>query len=211
MRVSRRAFTATALALGAASAWAQGGPQEGRDYTRVSPPQPGAKAGSIEVIEFFWYGCPHCAAFEPTLAAWQQRQLPDVTLRRVPVAFRENPYRAHQQLFYALEAMGQLAALHAKVFRTIHLDHVRLDTPQQIADFAAASGLDRAAFLQAYGSFSVQTKAAEATRLAQAFKVDGVPSLGVQGLYYTSGTLAGSPERALTVADALVAKVRSGA
>ena len=184
--------------------------REGRDYLAVSPPQPVASGGRVEVIEFFWYGCPHCAAFEPTLAAWQQRQANSVTLRRVPVAFREVPYVAHQQLFYALDVLGQLPALHYKVFQTIHRDHVRLDTPIAIADFAAASGIDRAAFLQAYGSFAVQAKAAEASRLAKAFRVDGVPSFGVQGRFFTSGAWAGSPVRSLDVVDALITTIRNG-
>lgn len=214
--MKRREFSAALAtgALGAASmvnlARAQGGPPvEGKDYLRLSPPLPAPPGGKIEVIEFFWYGCPHCHSFEPILDAWAKKLQPDVSFRRVPVAFREEPFVAHQRIYFALDEMKLTEAMHRRVFAAIHVDHLRLDKPADIAAFMAKNGVDGAKFLEAYNSFSVQTKARQAAQLAQAYKLDGVPAIGIQGKYFTSATLAGSHERALAVADFLIQQVRA--
>ncbi|TMH12998.1 MAG: thiol:disulfide interchange protein DsbA/DsbL, partial [Betaproteobacteria bacterium] len=162
----------------------------------------------IEVIEFFWYGCPHCNAFEPTLDAWQKKLPADVLFRRVPVAFRDEPYGTHQRIYYALETMGLIPTMHRKVFYAIHGERQRLDKAPEIAAFMAKNGVDSAKFLEVFNSFSVQTKARQARQLSAAYKIDGVPALGVQGRYFTSGSMAGTNEAALSVVDFLVQKVR---
>ena len=189
---------------------AQGTPVEGQHYVRLSQPLP-VPTGKIEVIEFFWYGCPHCNAFEPALDAWQKKLPADVAFRRVPVAFREEPYGPHQRIFFALDAMGLIPTLHRKVFYAIHGERQRLDKPADIAAFMAKNGVDSAKFLEIYNSFSIQTKARQAKQLAEAYKIDGVPAIGVAGRYYTSGSLAGTTEASLGVADFLIDKVRKGA
>jgi thiol:disulfide interchange protein DsbA len=167
-----------------------------------------APAGKIEVIEFFWYGCPHCNDFEPMLDSWA-RQLPaDVVFHRVPVAFRAEPFVAHQRIFFALDALGLLPAMHRKVFHAIHVDHLRLDGPADISAFMAKNGVDAGKFMAAYDSFSTQTRLRQANQLVEGYKIDGVPAIGVQGRYYTSGTLAGTNERALVVADFLAQRLR---
>jgi thiol:disulfide interchange protein DsbA len=178
---------------------------------RLSQPLPSATGGKIEVVEFFWYGCPHCNEFEPMLDAWARKLPADVQFRRVPVAFREEPFGAHQRIFYALEAMGQVEAMHRKVFYAIHNDRARLDKPADISAFMAKNGLDGAKFLDIYNSFSVQTKARQAKQLSESYKIDGVPALGIQGRYYTSGSLAGSNDKALAVADFLIQQTRKSA
>jgi thiol:disulfide interchange protein DsbA len=132
-----------------------------------------------------------------------------VSFRRVPVQFREEPFGTHQRIYFALEATGQLEAMHRKVFAAIHNDRLKLDKPADIAAFMNKNGVDGAKFLESYNSFSVQTKARQAAQLAQAYKLDGVPSIGIQGKYFTSATLAGSPERALAVTDFLIQKERA--
>jgi len=122
----------------AAPAAAQFVPVEGTHYVRLSEPLP-VPAGKIEVIEFFWYGCPHCNAFEPTLDAWQKKLPADVLFRRVPVAFRDEPYGTHQRIYYALEAMGLIPTMHRKVFYAIHGERQRLDKAPEIAAFMAAA------------------------------------------------------------------------
>jgi thiol:disulfide interchange protein DsbA len=214
--MKRREFSSQLLGAGmgaaglalAPVAQAQGGPVEGKHYVRLSQPVPVPASGKIEVVEFFWYGCPHCNAFEPMLEAWLKRLPPDVAFRRVPVAFREEPFVAHQKIFYALEAMGLLDSMHRKVFYAIHNDRMRLDKPADIAAFMAKNGVDSQKFQDLYKSFSVQTKATQAGRLAEAYRIDGVPALGVHGRYYTSGTLAGDPGRSLMVTDYLIQRVR---
>jgi thiol:disulfide interchange protein DsbA len=172
--------------------------------------------GKIEVIEFFWYECPHCNEFEPALDAWAKKVPDDVAFRRVPVWFREEPFGAQQRLFYALEALGLLPTLHRKVFATIHSEHTRLRTPEDFSAFALRNGVDPLKFVAAYNSFSAQSKSLQARQTASAYKIDAVPAMGVQGRYYTNGNLAnggaagGSNNHMLGVVDALIARVRQG-
>ena len=216
--MNRREFSSLVVLAGAGVAagtlaplaHAQAKPVEGQHYVRLSQPLP-VPAGKIEVIEFFWYGCPHCNAFEPALDAWQKKLPADVAFRRVPVAFREEPYGPHQRIFFALDAMGLIPTMHRKVFYAIHGERQRLDKPADIAAFMAKNGVDSAKFLEIYNSFSIQTKARQAKQLAEAYKIDGVPAIGVAGRYYTSGSLAGTTEASLGVADFLIDKVRKGA
>lgn len=214
--MNRRDFSAQLMSLGLGTAavslglpaHAQSKPVEGTHYVRLGTLAPlSAPPGKIEVIEFFWYGCPHCNAFEPTLDAWQKKLPADVAFRRVPVAFREI-YAGQQQLFYALEALGKVEALHRKVFYAVHSERQRLEKADEIAAFMEKNGVDRAKFLDVFNSFSVQTKAKQATRLAEAYKIDGVPAMGIHGRFFTSGTLAGSPEKALQVTEYLVQGLR---
>ena len=142
------------------------------------------------------------------LDAWAKKLPADVAFRRVPVAFREEPFVAHQRIFYALEAMGQVEAMHRKVFYAIHNDRAHLDKPAEISAFMAKNGLDGAKFLEIYNSFAVQTKARQAKQLAEAYKIDGVPAIGIQGRYFTSGTLAGGTDKALEVTNFLLQRAR---
>ena len=221
MTIQRRQFTTSLLAAGAAGtllplatqaqAQAQQFPVEGTNYVRLGQAVPVPTGGKIDVIEFFWYGCPHCNAFEPTLEAWLKNLPPDVAFRRVPIAFSEEPFVAHQRIFYALDGMGLIPTMHRKVFYAIHNDRMRLAKPDEIAAFMAKNGVDSAKFLETYNSFSVQTKASQAKQLAQSYKIDAVPAMGVQGRYFINGTMSGTNDRMVVVADALILKVRKGA
>ena len=164
-----------------------------REVTRLGPP------ASNRILD----------VFEPMIDAWAKKLPADVDFRRVPVAFRDEPFVAHQRIYYALEEMGLVDAMHRKVFAAIHVDHQRLDNPTEISAFMAKNGVDAAKFMGFYNSFSVQTKARQAAQLAQAYKIDGVPSLGIAGKYFTSGTLAGSPQASLAVTDYLIQRVRA--
>jgi thiol:disulfide interchange protein DsbA len=183
-------------------------PVEGRHYVQLSQPVAvSAPAGKLELIDFFWYGCPHCAAFEPALDAWS-RHLPEfTTFSRVPVAFRPEPFATHQRIFYALEALGQLEAQHRRVFYAIHNEKLAMNKPAEIAAYLAPHGVDSAKFLEAFSSFTTQSKIKRANALVDAYQIDGVPAIGVHGRYYTSGAMAGSNEQALIVADYLVQKL----
>ena len=213
--MDRREFSAGAACVLATAAiglpqlaWAQKKPDEGTEYKtldkRVAVEAP---AGKVEVVEFFWYSCPHCNAFEPQLEAWAKKLPADVVLRRVPVAFRDS-FVPQQRLFYTLEAMGKLDDLHRKVFHAIHVDRQPTDKEDSILAWAEKNGLDKAKFQEIYNSFSVQTKARRAAQLQDAFKVEGVPALGIAGRFYTDGTMAGNMPRALQVTDHLIAEAR---
>lgn len=214
--MKRRDFSlAAASALAAATvatpaAHAQGGPQRGKDYMPLETPAAvEAPPGKIEVVEFFWYSCPHCNAFEPTLEAWSERLPADVVLRRVPVAFRDD-FIPQQKLFYTLEAMGKLKEMHRKVFMAIHAERKQVARDEGIFNWAQEQGLDKAKFVELYNSFTVISKARRAKQLQDTYKVQGVPSLGVAGRFYTDGTLAGGMPRALQVAEYLAGEVRKG-
>jgi thiol:disulfide interchange protein DsbA len=216
--MQRREFSQAALAAASAGTLAalplgvqaQGKPPaEGKDYLLLSKPAPSeAPAGQIEVVEFFWYSCPHCNEFEPQLEAWAAKAPKDVSLRRVPVSFRPD-FEPQQRLYYVLEALGKLAALHKKVFYAIHVEKQTLNTADLVTAWAQKQGIDKAKFTELYNSFPVNMKARKATQLQEAFMVDGVPALGVDGRYYTSGSLAGNMARALTVTDHLLTLARS--
>ncbi|MEN9842862.1 MAG: hypothetical protein RLZZ612_691 [Pseudomonadota bacterium] len=203
--VSAAAFVATPVS------WAQSGAfKEGVDYLKLSRPAPvDAPAGKVEVLEFFWYNCPHCAKFESSFDAWAKRVPADVVVRRIPVAFRDDNV-PQQRLFYSLEAMGKLEELHARVFTAIHVEKQRLHTGDEIANWVAKQGVDKAKFMEFYNSFAIAGKARRASQLTEAYVVDGVPSLGVAGRFFTSGSIAQSMERSLAVTDHLIERVRKG-
>lgn len=185
--------------------------KEGSDYLLLDKPAPTeAPAGQVEVVEFFWYSCPHCNTFEPQLEAWTKKAPKDVTLRRVPVSFRPD-FEPQQRLFYVLEGMGKVEELHKKVFYAIHVDKQPLNTEALLTAWAEKQGINKAKFTEMYNSFSVSTKVRKATQLQNLYKVDGVPALGIGGRYYTSGDLAKNMDRALQVADYLVGQSRGKA
>jgi len=181
--------------------------EEGFDYRVLPITQPIDAKGKVEVIEFFWYGCPHCYEFEPELKGWIKRQNKDVVFKKVPIAFREE-LMPHSQLFYALESMGKGDALNDKIMFAMHRENKRLLNENEIADWVAAQGVDRNAFLAAYRSFAVLSKARAANQLGNSYRIDGVPTVAVQGKYITSPSIAGTRAKAVNVMDFLVSKVR---
>ena len=181
--------------------------EEGFDYRILPTPQPVESKGKVEVIEFFWYGCPHCYDFEPELNAWLKRQPKDVIFRKVPVAFRDD-LMPHSQLFYALEAMGKGDALNDKVMYAMHKENKRLMTENEIVDWVVTQGIDRNTFLATYRSFAVVSKARAARQMADTYRIDGVPTVVMQGRYVTSPSIAGTKAKAISVMEHLEQKIR---
>lgn len=219
MRFLTKMFAAVGFSLIAAGALASpDNPQAGTDYRVLDKAQQTESANKVEVLEFFWFNCPHCNALEPALEAWVKKHGDNIVFKRVPVAFRES-FVPQQRMYYALEAMGKADEMQKKIFRTIHVDRKPLDTEAQIMEFIAASGIDKQKFADLYNSFGVQTKVARATQLQRAYAVDGVPMLAIGGRYLTSpsiiaGSIGNQPshvlhEGALKVADHLVAKSKN--
>ncbi len=202
-------LTASTLLPGVALAQARV-PQAGKDYLRLDRQAPvEAPEGKVEVVEFFWYNCPHCNSFEPRLNNWLGKAPAHLSFRRVPVGFRAD-FEPQQKLYYALEMMGLVETMHSKVFAAIHGQRTNLNTAVAIADWIAQQGVDRAKFNDAFNSFAVATKVRRAIQLQNAYPVAGVPSMGVAGRFYIDADLAGSMDRALNVVDFLVAEVRGG-
>jgi thiol:disulfide interchange protein DsbA len=212
--MKRRQFSQAALAslaLSAATVSAQTAPyQEGIEYVSLDKRVPTeAGKGKIEVIEFFWYSCPHCNAFEPRFASWVKALPKDVEVKRVPVRFRDD-FEPQQRMYYVLEALDKVEALHGKLFQAIHVEKQNLGSAEALAQWADKNGIPKAKFVELYNAFGVVTKAKRAHQLQEAFKVQGVPALGIGGRFYTDGSLSGSMERALQITDYLIAEIRKG-
>jgi thiol:disulfide interchange protein DsbA len=218
MNLKRRDFSQAAAGVALASAallsplaHAQAKkPVAGKDFHILDAKAPvEAPAGKIEVVEFFWYSCPHCNIFEPALANWVKALPKDMAFKRTHVAFNDG-FVPQQRLFLALEALGLLDKLHLKVFNAIHTEKINLAKGDAITDWVVKQGVDKTKFLEQFNSFSVSTKATRSTQLQNAYRVEGVPALGIAGRFYTDGAMAGSMERALQVAEYLIAEVRAG-
>ena len=208
------ATTAAAAALSlpmAAPAFAQARQfKEGKDYAKLGKPVASeAPAGKVEVIEFFWYSCGHCNAFEPTLEAWIKSAPKELHIRRVPVAFNSS-FVPQQKLYYTLEGMGKLPELHAKVFRAVHVERLPLNKDDLIFDWIGKQNVDVAKFKEVYNSFTVSNQVRKASQLQDAYQVEGVPSMGVAGRYYTDGTMAGNMQSVLQVVEYLASQARKG-
>jgi len=210
--MKRRDATLALAATGlAAAAWAQGGPAEGRHYARLAQRLPGAP-GKIEVIEFFFYKCPHCFAFDPLLEAWV-RQLPaDVSFRRVPVG-QQAMLKLHARTYYALEAMGALTpAVHGGIFNAFHRQGVDANDEAAITALVGKLGVDAAKFKAALASFGVQSRLAQGQKLAELSGADQVPALVIGGRFRTGPGMGGNAnqseatqgQQALAVADFLI-------
>ena len=202
MNIIRRFALGALLTLAMGTAFAAA--QAGKDYSLVTPPQPTDTPGKVEVIEFFSYACPHCSHLEPALEAWAQKLPPNVVLKRIPVTFGRTEWVALAKVYFTLEAMGEADKFNAKVFHAIHEGHVNLFSADACIEWAGTQGLDRRKFGDMFNSFAVQTRLQRANIKAQAYAVDGVPTLIVDGRFRTSPAMAGSNEGALAVASELI-------
>ncbi|WP_460149863.1 thiol:disulfide interchange protein DsbA/DsbL [Pseudomonas sp. S3_A03] len=181
--------------------------EAGKTYVELANPVPVSVPGKIEVVELFWYGCPHCYAFEPTINPWVEKLPKDVNFKRIPALFG-GPWDAHGQLFITLDTMGVEHKVHAAVFNAIQKEGKRLVKPEDMADFVATQGVDKTKFLETFNSFAVKGKMAQYKELAQKYGVQGVPTLIVNGKYRFDLGSTGGPEATLNVADQLIAKER---
>ncbi len=194
-------FTASALAAPDAAF-------EGHDYVVLNPPRPVATGKKIEVLEFFWYRCPHCFHLEPGLSKWLKTLPKDARIRRVPAVFRPD-WMPGAKLYYTLEQMGQLERMHEKVFNAYHVDNLDLNNPAVLGDWIAKQGIDRKKFDAIYNSFSTQSKAMQGGQLATEYGISGVPTLIVDGKYLTSMSMTQSEPRLFEVLDQLIVKARA--
>jgi thiol:disulfide interchange protein DsbA len=200
------------LSLGLVTGAAQASPEApvlNTDYTVLAQPQPvSAPAGKIEVTEFFWYGCPHCFAFEPKIEAWAKTKGDDVVFRRVPVAFRPD-FEPHSRMYHALDSMGIAEQLTPKVFNEIHVNKDYLLTPEAQAKFLGKNGVDTQKYLAAYNSFGVISAVKRDTQMLTDYKIDGVPTVVIQGKYETSPAQTNSLDGTITVINWLDAQIRA--
>lgn len=178
----------------------------GNNYATLEVPQAVTTGKKIELIEFFWYRCPHCYELEPALNAWLKKLPKDVQLRRVPVVFRDDWLPA-AKIYYALQDAGA-EKLHSEVFDAYHLDNLNLDNEATLMDWVAKKGVDRAKFEASYQSFSTQSKVMQGGMLGRVFNLKGVPSFAVDGKYVTAESMNGSKPALFATLDQLIVKAR---
>ena len=166
----------------------------GRDYRVISPAQPAESGKKVEVLEFFWYGCPHCNALQPSLKAWLKQKPADVEFRRVPAVLADT-WVPLTRAFYALEATGTLEKLHPEVFTAIHEKSVRLQEPKVLFDWVAQNGVDRQKFADAYGSFGVQSRTQRSVDMTRNYDISGTPTITVDGKYLVAPSMTLKPNR----------------
>lgn len=176
-------------------------------YVELSRPVPVNTEGKVEVVELFWYGCPHCYQFEPVVKPWVEGLPKDVVFRRVPAMFG-GVWNFHGQTFLTLEAMGVESKVHDAIFEAIHHQGKKLANRETMADFLADQGVDKTAFLSTFDSFAIKGNVEKAKKLAMAYQVTGVPSLVVNGKYRFDIGSAGGEQQVLQLADFLIDKER---
>jgi thiol:disulfide interchange protein DsbA len=176
----------------------------GKDYVEVPAQPTSVKRGQVEVLEFFWYRCPHCFHLEPELNAWVKKLPGNVVFKRVPGVLSDG-WVPLARAFYALEAVGLAEKLHGEVFQAVQVEGLDLNLPGVFLDWAANKGADRKRLADAYNSFGVDTKVMRAQQLTRAFKLSGVPAFVVNGRYSTSAYLTGGVPQMFKALDELIA------
>jgi thiol:disulfide interchange protein DsbA len=174
---------------------------------RLIEPRPVANADRIEVIDFFWYGCPYCYQLQPALEAWIKRKPPDVDLRRIPAIFRQS-WIPHARIYYTLETLGDVERLHQAVYRAHHVEHENLASAESAADWAARHGIDRARWLAIYGSPDIDRKIEQSIEATKLYAVQGTPSVVVDGRYITSTGMSETVNGVVAILEDLIQLTR---
>ena len=178
--------------------------KEGTHYLRVAP-QSTDSGDKIEVLEFYWYGCPHCNVFDPIIEKWLESKSKEADFKRVPAVFRPE-WKVHARTYYALTVLDVVEKYHSKIFAEIHKNKKRLDTLDAITAFLVEQGINKDEFVGAYNSFAVDNMVRKAIKQLQGYKIEGVPAMAVNGKYVVTGKNAGSYEKMLEIVDYLVKK-----
>ena len=178
----------------------------GEDYAVITPAQPGGTGGKVQVVEMFWYGCPHCYQFEPYLRDWEENKPANVEFIKMPAIFNSPRWQLHATAFYTAEVLGVLDKFHQPFFDSIHADNQRMSGKSDIREFFTGIGVDGKTFDETFDSFAVQAKVRRAADLTRRYGISGVPCLVVNGKYLVDGPMAKSYENMLRIVDALVEK-----
>lgn len=202
-----KSILAAAALLLCAAASASDELQPGRHYDLIEPPaETAVGAGKVEVVELFWYGCPHCYQFEPVIEQWLEGKPDHIEFVRMPAVFAPN-WEVHARAYYAAEQLGVLERVHEPLFDALHRERRKVFTEDQLAAFYAELGVPEADFRAAYNSFDVDKKARRAAALTRKYGIGGVPAIVVDGKYRTSTQQSGgSYENLLKIAETLAAR-----
>jgi len=178
---------------------------EGKNYTRLAQEQTTQSGKNIEVLEFFWYGCPHCYQFEPTIAKWKKNKPANVHFIRVPAPLNPS-WMPHTKAFYALEIMGKGEQYHQALFNAMHVERKKLYDMASITQFLASQGVDEKAFTSNVNSFAVEMRARQAMKLSKSYQLSGVPMMAVNGKYTISAQQAGGYKQLIEITNHLINK-----
>ncbi|WP_291992366.1 thiol:disulfide interchange protein DsbA/DsbL [Candidatus Accumulibacter sp. ACC003] len=208
-RLTSRWLLAITLALLTSALPARAEVLLGHDYVAIVPAQATDNPAKVEVLEFFSYGCPHCSDFNPLVSKWAEALPSDVVFKRVPISFGRPQWASLSRLYYALAATGDLRKLDGAVFHALHQEGKKLFDDKSIIAWVGAQGVDTKKFTDAYNSFGVISQAKRADQMAQAYKIQGVPALAVDGKYLMTGKDIKNYGELLTLTDEVIAKARS--
>jgi thiol:disulfide interchange protein DsbA len=182
--------------------------EEGEEYELVTPPQPTSTGDKIEVVELFWYGCPHCYQFEPYVQRWLKTKPANVEFVRIPAVFRPD-WALFARTYYTAQVLGVVDKIHQPFFEAIHELRKPMKTEDQIAAFFAQHGVKKEDFHKVFRSFAVESKVRRAIDMTRRYGANGVPTMIVDGKYRTSATQSGSHANTLKVVDFLIKKIES--
>jgi thiol:disulfide interchange protein DsbA len=184
--------------------------QEGKEYLLLSPQQPTSTGDKIEVVELFWYGCPHCYELEPQVQAWLKNKPADVELVRMPAVLGQR-WELLAQAYYTAELLGITDKIHPALFAAIHDKHMKIDDEAALQAFFVDQGVSAEDFKKTFNSFAVAVKMNNSRQMTRRYKITGVPTIIVNGKYSTGAKLAGSNQALFEVVDYLVAQERAAA
>lgn len=181
---------------------------EGRDYEVLANPQPTQNSDLIEVIEFFWYGCPHCYTVHPHVKTWLINKPDDVDFRYVPAIFRNN-WVPGAKIFYSIETLGMMETLHDKIYDAIHRDKINLNDESVLFNWIEKQGIDKERFVNVYNSFTTQNQIARSNQMMSQYQLAGVPAFVIDGKYLTTGRKGGTPQNTMRIVSEIIDMVRS--
>ncbi|MBL4783715.1 MAG: thiol:disulfide interchange protein DsbA/DsbL [Porticoccaceae bacterium] len=182
---------------------------EDMDYQLIKPAQPTDDPDRIEVVEIFWYGCPHCYHFEPALGPWTKGVPKNVNFYRLPAIFND-AWEVHARAYFTADILDVLEKSHSALFHAMHAEHKILNNVDKLAEFYSQYGIDRSLFKKTYNSFVVNTRVARTKDMVQRYGVRGVPAMVIEGKYLVTGSMAKSYDNMLKITDFLVEKERRG-
>jgi thiol:disulfide interchange protein DsbA len=211
MRAFRTAFAAIVLGFASFAALAQPAArafEEGRDYLVLAKPQPVSSGARIEVLEFFYYGCPVCYETQPHVAKWLLKVGPAVAIQRVPAVFTESS-ESFARTFYTLAALGQVARLHWPIYDNHHFDGKQLNVEKNIVEWVSHNGVDHDKFVALWHSAQIDAQIAAAKKALETYEVKAVPTFIVDGKYLVTSRMTGSVKSMMDVLDSLVERAAS--
>ncbi|HNP25826.1 MAG TPA: thiol:disulfide interchange protein DsbA/DsbL [Nitrosomonas sp.] len=180
---------------------------EGRDYKVLENPQPTQHNDRIEVIEFFWYGCPHCNSLHPHIKEWLKNKPSDIDFRYVPAIFRDN-WIPGAKAFYTIETLDIMETVHDKIYDAIHRDKINLTDESVLFGWVEKQGVDKEEFVKIYNSFTTQNQVARSNQMMRQYQLTGVPALVIEGKYITSGRQGGAPQNTIHILDEIIDMAR---